>query len=82
MQTIRNAGVVRVSEQGDRPDEHFHSPDVQLDAAKRWSKNRSERVVTHFREMRAAAISCSHSQSARACEIDHPAVSTVARRHR
>jgi DNA invertase Pin-like site-specific DNA recombinase len=51
MQKIRNAVVVRVSEQGDRPDEHFHSPDVQLDAAKRWSKNRSERVVTHFQEI-------------------------------
>ncbi len=31
----RAVAVVRVSAQGDRPEEHFHSPDVQLDSAKR-----------------------------------------------
>ena len=28
----RDVAVVRVSEQGDRDDEHFHSPEVQLDS--------------------------------------------------
>ena len=40
-----------MSAQGDRPDEHFHSPDVQLDSAKRWTRKRSERFVTHFPEI-------------------------------
>ena len=47
----RTVAVVRVSAQGDRPDEHFHSPDVQLDSAKRWTRKRSERFVTHFPEI-------------------------------
>src|SRR3954466_5925153 len=47
----RTVAVVRVSAQGDRPDEHFHSPDVQLDAAERWTRKRRERFVTHFSEI-------------------------------
>ena len=47
----RTVAVVRVSAQGDRLDEHFHSPDVQLDAAKRWTRKRRERLVTHFPEI-------------------------------
>ena len=34
----RAVAVVRVSAQGDRAEEHFHSPDVQLDSAKRWAR--------------------------------------------
>ena len=41
----RDVVVVRVSDQGDREDDHFHSPDVQIDAAKRWAKQRGERIV-------------------------------------
>ena len=37
--------VVRVSEKGDREDEHFHSPEVQIEAARRWAKDRGERLV-------------------------------------
>ena len=37
--------VVRVSEKGDREDEHFHSPEVQIEAAMRWAKDRGERLV-------------------------------------
>jgi len=51
MQKARTVAVVRVSAQGDRPDEHFHSPDVQLDSAKRWTRKRRERFVTHFPEI-------------------------------
>jgi DNA invertase Pin-like site-specific DNA recombinase len=51
MQKPRTVAVVRVSAQGDRPDEHFHSPDVQLDSAKRWARKRRERFVTHFPEI-------------------------------
>ena len=41
----RDVVVVRVSEHGDREDEHFHSPEVQIDAAKRWAKNQGERII-------------------------------------
>jgi DNA invertase Pin-like site-specific DNA recombinase len=37
--------VVRVSEKGDREDEHFHSPEVQIEAATRWAKDRGERLA-------------------------------------
>ena len=37
--------VVRVSEKGDREDEHFHSPEVQIEAARRWAKDRGERLA-------------------------------------
>ena len=47
----RAVAVVRVSAQGDRAEEHFHSPDVQLDSAKRWARKRRERFVAHFREI-------------------------------
>jgi DNA invertase Pin-like site-specific DNA recombinase len=51
MQKPRTVAVVRVSAQGERPDEHFHSPDVQLDSAKRWTRKRGERFVDHFHEI-------------------------------
>ena len=35
----RDVVVVRVSEQGDREDESFHSPKAQLARAKLWSKD-------------------------------------------
>ena len=47
----RTVAVVRVSAQGDRPEEHFHSPDVQLESAKRWTRKRRERFLTHFPEI-------------------------------
>src|SRR6516162_1287814 len=47
----RAVAVVRVSAQGDRPEEHFHSPDVQLDSAKRWARKRRERFIAHFPEI-------------------------------
>ena len=47
----RAVAVVRVSAQGDRPGEHFLSPDVQLDSAKRWARRRRERFVAHFPEI-------------------------------
>jgi DNA invertase Pin-like site-specific DNA recombinase len=34
-----------VSEKGDREDEHFHSPGVQIEAAMRWARERGERLV-------------------------------------
>ena len=37
--------VVRVSEKGDREDEHFHSPEVQIEAARRWARDRGERLA-------------------------------------
>src|SRR6478735_7750854 len=45
MSKPRNVVVVRVSEKGDREDEHFHSPEVQTEAATRWAKDRGERLV-------------------------------------
>jgi site-specific DNA recombinase len=47
----RAVAVVRVSAQGDRAEEHFHSPDVQLDSAKRWARKRRERFVARFPEI-------------------------------
>ena len=41
----RAVAVVRVSAQGERPEEHFHSPDVQLASAKRWARKRRERPL-------------------------------------
>jgi hypothetical protein len=42
---LRDVVVVRVSEKGDREDEHFHSPEVQIEAAMRWAKDRGERLA-------------------------------------
>jgi DNA invertase Pin-like site-specific DNA recombinase len=43
--------VVRVSEQGDREDESFHSPKTQLAKAKLWSEDQGNRVVDAFEEI-------------------------------
>ena len=45
MSKPRDVVVVRVSERGDREDEHFHSPEVQVEAARRWAKDRGDRLV-------------------------------------
>jgi site-specific DNA recombinase len=45
MSKPRDVVVVRVSEKGDREDEHFHSPEVQVEAAMRWAKDRGERLA-------------------------------------
>jgi site-specific DNA recombinase len=45
MSKPRDVVVVRVSEKGDREDEHFHSPEVQIEAATRWARDRGERLV-------------------------------------
>src|ERR1700756_3718826 len=45
MSKPRDVVVVRVSEKGDREDEHFHSPEVQVEAARRWARDRGERLV-------------------------------------
>src|SRR6516162_2725299 len=45
MSKPRDVVVVRVSEKGDREDEHFHSPGVQIEAAMRWARERGERLV-------------------------------------
>src|SRR5881275_1890030 len=45
MSKFRDVVVVRVSEKGDREDEHFHSPEVQIEAARRWARDRGERLV-------------------------------------
>jgi DNA invertase Pin-like site-specific DNA recombinase len=42
---LRDVVVVRVSEKGARGDEHFHSPEVQVEAARRWARDRGERLV-------------------------------------
>jgi DNA invertase Pin-like site-specific DNA recombinase len=47
----RDVVVVRVSEQGDREDENFHSPRAQLAKAKLWSKDQGNRVVDAFEEI-------------------------------
>ena len=45
MPKLRDVVVVRVSEKGDREDERFHSPEVQIEAARRWARDRGERLV-------------------------------------
>ena len=45
MSKLRDVVVVRVSEKGDREDERFHSPEVQIEAARRWARDRGERLV-------------------------------------
>jgi DNA invertase Pin-like site-specific DNA recombinase len=45
MSKPRDVVVVRVSEKGDREDDHFHSPEVQIEAARRWARDRGERLV-------------------------------------
>ena len=47
----RDVIVVRVSEQGDRDEENFHSPKAQLARAKLWSKDEGNRVVDAFEEI-------------------------------
>ncbi|MHB8659968.1 MAG: recombinase family protein [Solirubrobacteraceae bacterium] len=47
----RDVVVVRVSEQGDREDENFHSPKAQLARAKSWSEHQGNRVVGAFEEI-------------------------------
>ncbi len=47
----RDVVVVRVSEQGDREDENFHSPKAQLARAKSWSNDQGNRVVDAFEEI-------------------------------
>ena len=47
----RDVVVVRVSEQGDREDENFHSPKAQLARAKLWSDDQGNRVVDAFEEI-------------------------------
>ncbi len=47
----RDVVVVRVSEQGDREDENFHSPKAQLAKAKLWSEEQGNRVVDAFEEI-------------------------------
>ena len=45
----RDVVVVRVSEQGEREDENFHSPKAQLAKAKLWSKTRATASSTRSR---------------------------------
>ncbi|HYB29598.1 MAG TPA: recombinase family protein [Solirubrobacteraceae bacterium] len=47
----RDVVVVRVSEQGDREEENFHSPNAQLAKAQLWSEDRGNRVVDAFEEI-------------------------------
>jgi hypothetical protein len=47
----RDVVVVRVSEQGDREEENFHSPKAQLAKAKLWSKDQGNRVVDAVEEI-------------------------------
>jgi DNA invertase Pin-like site-specific DNA recombinase len=47
----RDVVVVRVSEQGDREDESFHSPKAQLAKAKLWREDQGNRVVDAFEEI-------------------------------
>jgi DNA invertase Pin-like site-specific DNA recombinase len=48
---LRDVVVVRVSEQGDREDESFHSPRAQLAKAKLWSEDQGNRVVDASEEI-------------------------------
>jgi hypothetical protein len=45
MSKPRDVVVVRVSEKGDREDEHFHSPEVQIEAFPAVGEGRGERLV-------------------------------------
>ena len=47
----RDVVVVRVSEQGDREEENFHSPRAQLAKARPWSEDQGNRVVDAFEEI-------------------------------
>ena len=47
----RDVVVVRVSEQGDRDEENFHSPKAQLAKAKLWSEDQGNHVVAAFEEI-------------------------------
>ena len=64
----RDVVVVRVSEQGDRGDENFHSPKAQLAKAKLWSEDQGNRVVDTFEERRERQASA--GQAAGAAEGD------------
>ena len=48
---LRDVVVVRVSEQGDREQENFHSPKAQLAKARLWSEDQGNRVVDAFEEI-------------------------------
>jgi DNA invertase Pin-like site-specific DNA recombinase len=47
----RDVVVVRVSEQGEREDESFHSPKAQLAKAKLWSEHQGNHVVDVFEDI-------------------------------
>ena len=51
MQKARDVVVVRVSEQGGRDEENFHSPKAQLAKARLWSEEEGNRVVDAFEEI-------------------------------
>src|SRR6516164_3001319 len=51
MQKARDVVVVRVSEQGGRDEENFHSPKAQLAKARLWSEEQGNRVVDAFEEI-------------------------------
>jgi DNA invertase Pin-like site-specific DNA recombinase len=51
MQRARDVVVVRVSEQGGRDEESFHSPKAQLAKAGLWSEDQGNRVVDAFEEI-------------------------------
>ena len=58
MSKPRDVVVVRVSEKGDREGEHFHSPEVQIEAAGRWARDRGERLVARRFPRSTSAASC------------------------
>jgi DNA invertase Pin-like site-specific DNA recombinase len=47
----RNVIVPRVSDRGDREDEQFYSPDIQIDKATAWSDREGDTVVAVFPEI-------------------------------
>ena len=47
----RDVVVVRVSEKGDREDEHFHSPKVQIARRQAVGEDRGKRLVAAFPEI-------------------------------
>src|SRR6516164_8195512 len=51
MQKARDVVVVRVSEQGGRDEENFHSPKAQLAKARLWSEEQGNRVVAALEEI-------------------------------
>ena len=63
----RAVAVVRVSAQGDRPEEHFHSPDVQLDSAK--GKGSTFRILLPLPPPSATTASTPTSESTGAAKV-------------